>query len=1024
MPNMDPDRERSARKLPAGWWECVPENLRALFDRKVLRHGYLLNEDKAVTARNFFRQVQRGVIRDVTGEFTCVYRYRPKATEGIFRANAACTCKLTVAWDPCSHLAALLFNVFSGPAVTVFSEGYSASPWSHLALCLCRSHAHPSAYSMVQGPRHTEIHNEQGTRLLKIGTGNGSPIAWQAERLFPSEWEITGGSSGFLGWARDEISLEEHAKLKTMRTAPSLRAEFGPVGELCRKAFLHHGKIEGKIDWSFTERCFHLHLENARAGLIAFARLDADQAYSMHKKFPAVRLGEGFAAGRENSADRDLNLDPIAWRKGLEIRVEQESCLRIRPFAARGPEERFFPPSDGGEIWFGDQVLLGENGFFKVETGDSPLLKKYLGWKSYSVMPEDVPGFMEKFGRDLSTDPNLDLDPLITGSNRGVQIQDIILAVRGLEGSSYRVQIEYRTGDGLPGLDTEWLKLQWDSKTPAVFTLGGWVDFTSYAWSWLEQVKPEQWLRTEDGLTLKLDQRQLFRICALHRPRAVRLGAGAIYPELNYIASLGRETASPPVANPPPDSDGLRPYQKEGLQWLWNLVSCGVSGLLADDMGLGKTHQVMALLAWNHRHTEGKAKTLIVCPTSVLYHWKSKLESFYPEMSAVVFHGADRDRKALDNVICITSYGIVRNEISRLRESGFSLLILDEIQYLKNRDSETHKVLRDFPVRSMIGMTGTPLENSPSDVKNLFDLILPGYFPGEAEFRKSILDPITSGASGTRSDQARANFFGLCRPFILRRAKAEVLTDLPDKVEETSYCDLAEGQAELYREVLIKQGGPLLNELWGSQGTALLHVFQLLSHLKQICNHPQTLAGGPADDRAYPSGKWDLFVFLLEQALEAGHKVVVFSQYLAMLKWMESHLEKNGIGYATLTGATRNRETVLARFAADPACRVFCCSLKAGGVGIDLTAASTVIHYDRWWNAARENQATDRVHRIGQNRNVQVFKLVTRDTIEEKIDAIIRRKAAWMDSLLPNDAEGGLKLFTREELADLLSPGG
>ena len=199
----------------------------------------------------------------------------------------------------------------------------------------------------------------------------------------------------------------------------------------------------------------------------------------------------------------------------------------------------------------------------------------------------------------------------------------------------------------------------------------------------------------------------------------------------------------------------------------------------------------------------------------------------------------------------------------------------------------------------------------------------------------------------------------------------------------------------------------------------MLHVFQLLNHLKQICNHPMTLNGADAE-LEYRSGKWELFVFLLEKSLAAGRKVVVFSQYLGMLEWIEKHLQRAGVGFATLTGATRDRQSVLMRFATDPLCRVFCCSLKAGGVGIDLTAAETVIHYDRWWNAARENQATDRVHRIGQSKNVQVFKLVTRGTIEERIDGIIRRKAEWMDALLPGDAEGGLKLFTREELIELL----
>jgi SNF2 family DNA or RNA helicase len=355
------------------------------------------------------------------------------------------------------------------------------------------------------------------------------------------------------------------------------------------------------------------------------------------------------------------------------------------------------------------------------------------------------------------------------------------------------------------------------------------------------------------------------------------------------------------------------------------------------------------------------------------------------------------------------------------RRRNYAALILDEIQFSKNRDSETHQSLRDFPARSIIGLSGTPLENSVWEVKNLFDLILPGYFPGESQFRRDIAEPLESGMG---VEAAKTRFMRLTRPFLLRRLKSEVLSDLPEKIEENYTCDLAPDQAALYHTCLKQKGGPLLRELLG-QGKgqsqpSMLHIFQLLNHLKQICNHPMTLSGAEAPDIEYSSGKWDLFVFLLEKSLAAGHKIVVFSQYLGMLEWIEKHLQGAGIGFAVLTGATQNRPAVLKRFATDPGCRVFCCSLKAGGIGIDLTSAETVIHYDRWWNAARENQATDRVHRIGQSKNVQVYKLVTRGTIEDRIDAIIRKKAAWMETLLPGDAEGGLKLFTREELIELL----
>ncbi len=1022
------------RKLPSGWWEGVPEYIRTLFDRKVLRQGYILNTDQVVLSRNFFRKVHQGLIREDMGDFVCLYRGISKASKLDFRSNVKCTCMVKVGAQPCRHLAALLFNVYSGPIATPLSDSYPGSLWFHLALCLCRSHFDATSIQIENDAHRTVVKNGRGIPILMLGTQPENPRPWPGENLLPHHWETTNTpafpwSETFLDFARKEIEFTEKRTLLTLGNTPSLRAEFGPIGELCRQGFLIGQKVQGRLDWSFTERCFNLYLEDPTSGLEGFARLAFEHGYSLHKKVPAIRLGEGFDSNVEVKHEVTVvsegsgEWEPVteAWHKSLEIRVVDGSRLQIRPFVIKGTE-RVFLPSDGTEIRFGDRVLIGDKGFRKVFSGESLLLKKYLGWKTYFVESTEVPAFIQKFGVDLASNPLFDIDPIVKGKHQAVNMEEILLQLHGKAGSKYQVGIQYRTGKGpkSPTLDLAWLKSQWDSKQFVYLTLDGWIDFTSFEWSWLKQVKLENWVRLEDEWTVQLDTSQLFRLCALHRPQTIRLKESMAFPEMGYLTTLGNADTSQIVPHHAIPSEGLRPYQKEGLQWLSNLVSYGLAGLLADDMGLGKTHQVMALLAWNHKRYEGKTKSLVVCPTSVLYHWKTKLEKFHTELETVVYHGPNRDPSALDKPICITSYGIVRNDIALLREVGYDLLILDEIQFLKNRDSETHKIFRDFPVRSIIGLTGTPLENSPSDVKNLFDLLIPDYFPGEAEFRRSILEPLESGAT---ADHAKARFLGLCRPFILRRTKAEVLTDLPEKVEETSFCDLAENQAALYHECLVKKGGPLLKELQGLRANSLLHVFQLLNHLKQICNHPLSLPGIDGAELDYQSGKWELFLYHLESSLEAGHKVVIFSQYLAMLSRIENHLKLMDIGFASLTGSTRDREGVLKRYESDVSCRVFCCSLKAGGIGIDLTAASTVIHYDRWWNAARENQATDRVHRIGQNRNVQVFKLVTRNTIEEKIDAIIRKKAGWMDSLLPNDAEGGIKLFSKDELVELLTPG-
>ena len=259
------------------------------------------------------------------------------------------------------------------------------------------------------------------------------------------------------------------------------------------------------------------------------------------------------------------------------------------------------------------------------------------------------------------------------------------------------------------------------------------------------------------------------------------------------------------------------------------------------------------------------------------------------------------------------------------------------------------------------------------------------------------------------------------QPFVMRRLKRAVLHELPEKIEDVRRCPLSDEQRALYRQALDTRGAALRAQLLRTdQPVPYLHVFALLNQLKRICDHPALARDQPAGYLDAASGKWDLFVEILEEALDGGQKVVAFSQYLGMLEIMERHLRAQGVGFAKLTGATADRGRVVDRFNADPACRVFLGSLKAGGTGIDLVGGSVVVHYDRWWNAAREDQATDRVHRIGQRRAVQVFKLIAEGTLEERIDAIIAGKRQLLEASLAVDDPHLAKIFSREELLDLL----
>jgi superfamily II DNA or RNA helicase len=458
----------------------------------------------------------------------------------------------------------------------------------------------------------------------------------------------------------------------------------------------------------------------------------------------------------------------------------------------------------------------------------------------------------------------------------------------------------------------------------------------------------------------------------------------------------------------------LRPYQEAGLHWLWFLYCHGLSGLLCDDMGLGKTHQTMALLAAVlHEDPEKRNKYLVVCPTSVIYHWQELLKRFLPDVRTCTYYGLERSLEDFETNydLLLTSYGILRTGRENLRSYSFELAIFDEVQIAKNHASQTHQALRALNAKMRLGLTGTPIENRLRELKALFDVVLPSYMPPDALFRELFIAPIEKFGDAEK----KALLGKLVKPFILRRKKSEVLTDLPEKIEEISYCDLSNDQRKLYVEVVSQMKSTVYQELKSEVGPVpYMHVFAALTQLKRICDHPALIDGDIKHYASKASGKWDLFTELLQEALGSGQKVVIFSQYLEMISIIEQYLKKKGIGYASIKGSTRDRSSQLTRFREDPKCEVFVASLLAAGVGIDLTVASIVIHYDRWWNPAKENQATDRVHRIGQNRGVQVFKLVTKNTIEEHIHDLIERKKGLLEQIIGADDQ--INYLSREEL--------
>lgn len=581
----------------------------------------------------------------------------------------------------------------------------------------------------------------------------------------------------------------------------------------------------------------------------------------------------------------------------------------------------------------------------------------------------------------------------------------------------YALKLNYKTENGMIPVSS--MIAPGKQKKRFVFSEAGLLDLDEKRFSWLRMLQKNRIDRRSN--TLLLSTMELIRLNAFESIE-VQKARGTNYEHSLELLKELTEFRIPEPPNVTGLKSSLRPYQEIGLNWLWFLYHHSLSGLLCDDMGLGKTHQSMALMEaiinYHKQRNQDKRRFLIICPTSVLYHWQEKLASFLPELRVCTHYGLNRSLEDFSTYdVLLTSYGVWRMEHEKLCKMPFELAIFDEIQIAKNHNSRVHSSLLCVNANMRLGLTGTPIENHLRELKSLFDIVLPTYMPNDTDYREFFVRPIEK-----ERDPARRELLSrFIKPFVLRRKKEDVLTDLPEKIEEIAHCGLTNEQGLLYDDVLRRSRDAVIRELRdGKTPIPFIHVFSILSSLKQICNHPAAFLKTPHDYKSHHSGKWELFLELLSEARESRQKVVVYSQYLGMLDIIEEYLNEHGIGYATIRGSTTDRGDQIKRFNTDPSCEVFVGSLQASGLGVDLTAGSVVIHYDRWWNAARENQATDRVHRIGQTRGVQVFKLVTKGTFEEKIDLMISRKGKLMEDVVTRDDHQLLKNLDRNELIELL----
>ncbi|HEY5327311.1 MAG TPA: DEAD/DEAH box helicase [Mucilaginibacter sp.] len=469
----------------------------------------------------------------------------------------------------------------------------------------------------------------------------------------------------------------------------------------------------------------------------------------------------------------------------------------------------------------------------------------------------------------------------------------------------------------------------------------------------------------------------------------------------------------------------LRPYQKAGYNWFHFLKSYHFGGCLADDMGLGKTIQTLALLQKHKEDTEaagtagtigaGKSASLIIMPTSLIYNWLNEAKKFTPQLRLMVHTGTLRYKSPevfANYDVVITTYGISRIDIDLLSAYFFDYVILDESQNIKNPSSKSFQAVRELKSRFKLILSGTPVENSVNDLWTQMTFINPGLLGIQNYFQNEFVTPIEKKHDEEKARKLQA----MIKPFVLRRTKEQVAPELPPKTENLFYCQMSEEQSSVYEKVKSEYRNELLKSLEdGSFAQKQIHVLQGLIKLRQIANHPIMID----QDYEGDSGKFENVVHTLSNVLEGGHKVLIFSQFVKQLNIYREYFDNEKIPYVYLDGSTQNRGDVVKQFQEDEKTRVFLISIKAGGVGLNLTEADYVFILDPWWNPAVEQQAIDRTHRIGQTKNVFIYKCITKDSVEEKILALQQRKLSVARALITTE-ESFIKSLSIEDIKEIL----
>lgn len=1013
--------------------KAIPYKIKEQFEDDVFEQGVQLEETVRISHMNFGRESYFGVVTDASapkGIQTHITldpqtKLLTRASCGCFRANTRSYCHHIV-----SFIRYILRPDSATGALRSLEEDFKSSFWYEISLYGYRNFG-DSTLGFKAGANH----GGEGLRVSFMDKSDKEMLAFMpGERLveeFLFEFfdlirrdvdstifkKLYGrklkdpavSSSRRRPWSisRGEEELNRRGVRSVLQNyEESLWHRIAKVG------FLIAGRDGGGFNFQFLEHKQELLAEG----------LNHEGDIIFRVTPPRAHIGQVIELGVKTEAIGScLPIRDRTLKTSYRIDLDETSALRITPIVENPdpdaePEEEYLDRTLVEHALYGSYYYFSELGFFRIAPVPGGLpQERFSPQKVCTVPAEKITEFLDEFGPAIQEDPSIIADESLFKRQTVETYRKALVDHRDLNATSALLSVDYDFGD----FHISFRDLFDARSNNKRYLVRGekWVDVMSKEFAWMDGLSE----RNLSGDTLiSLNRTEYMRFLALHDAVEKKFGSARLKDWFSRLETM-RPVSKPPALKAM--KGRLRHYQRNGYGWLWFLYENHLSGLLCDDMGLGKTHQIMGLMTGilkNIENASPDARFLVICPTTVLSHWNDKVLEFAPHLDPHVYHGADRSfREGFEaHRLIITSYGVVLRDVDMLSESLFELVVLDEVQALKNKSTKTYAAVKSLVSNCFIGLTGTPVENSLTDLKALFDVILPGYLMSDSAFEKNFRRPVEE----EQSKSTARKLTRLIHPFTLRRTKEQVLTELPEKIEDIRRCSLSEDQSRFYRDIAENRGGDLVKALRDpSSKVPYIHVFAVLNYLKQVCDHPALLEPEEKDYKKYASGKWELFTELLEESLGSGQKVVVFSQYVKMLALIEAYLSDQGIGFSGIKGHTRKRAEAIHRFNNSPDCMVFSASLRASGLGIDLTGGSVVIHYDRWWNSAREEQATDRVHRIGQRRGVQVFKLVTENTLEEKIDKIITRKKRLMNSIVREDDHSVLKHFTREDLIELMS---